>query len=1066
MPSLPLIAALSLSAIGAGPAAPSESHVGTHFQVYAQPNASTVSRASAVVITAQAGSPGHPCIVNLVDDGADGDTDDTQLGVALLKGESLVRYLKDGAVNDDAFLAGAAVNKLDGDYFVIDATLPVSVLLSADSDWEHDWAPSTNGTLRGSEFFLYTAQVSTSNRDIDLFAYEDGTHVEIYDVTSGAPVVARSGVATVGPRPASPILTADLDEGEDLNRRFGLGRDIFVPGHTYQVVATKDVTALFGAIDSVVNQNQARDGAGFVPGRSGHAIDTDFYFAIPHNPGTLGEQELRVVAGAAPAGVTLFGWDTATNTWVQIAAWALAPFGHADRVGGAHDLYHLVSDAPVTVYETNWMETGAATTSDDSDFAPGFFAADGSESFVVYVGPPGDQRTTTTAGIFSHVYLYSYAGEAAVWVRDADTGGGLFNQTVSISPGGYADVRITQAQWTAMNVVAQGRRPYLRIDTAGPVAVEMSNWNDNWMAYATSVLPRNPRVEVVPPPAAAVGSSVTVGGGVTNEAAVAITNVETRVTLPSGLTYLNGTLAGTPEVATAAVPGGTEVTFQLASLQPGQAAPLVVNAVVAASTGQAASVTVSSTAVQQGTSIGQVGSAATRPPASGVATLSSLSAGSGNSVVVLTWEELADPGVGSAVAVQRAAAATGPWTTLAPSARAHTGTGVPSFASFSDTTAVNNGNYYYRVVATGGAGQISTAGPVLGQPRNNLPPPTPTLIVSGVDRAVTVQVGGSATPDLAGYLVERAAGPGGPWSVLTPAPIAGPALVDANLVNGTVVWYRARAVNTSNLSSAYAAPQSAIPGATTVRTSDLVAYFEDMIGRGGNDWDYNDFVVQVSVTEDVSSGQLHSVVIDYQPKARGAGYYASFRQLIPVSGRWTAALTHFAAGAPTVATSRTVTAGTGPADLIIYDDTRDALPPVVGAYANTAPSQVGYQPGANARLELTLLDPVQNPDGAAGAAPWDVYLHLPYVPGVNEVHRGVYGGPSETVTSGPLTGSVLEFVQLHVATVVAPSWAFEGTPVWRAYPDFVPHRLTGDAAYQDWPDRPTSRAEVFDEDHR
>jgi hypothetical protein len=319
---LAAVAAVALLVPSASLAA-EESHVGLHFQVFVPPNASTASRATALVITAQAGSALAPCVVNAVDDGADGDADDTQLGVKLAKGESLIIYPKDGAVNDD--MGG----KAKGDYFVVDATLPVSVMIASDSDWEHDWAPATSGTLRGSEFFVYAQTASVSARDIDVFAYENGTHVEIYDVTSGTPVVSKTGIARVGTRGATPILSADLNEGQDLNRIFGLGKDIFTVGHVYQVVSTKDVTVLFGSIDSIVNQDQARDGAGFVPGRSGHAIDSDFYFAIPHNQGKESEQELRIVAGTKGATVLLQGWSTATNTWATVAGYpvTLKPFG-------------------------------------------------------------------------------------------------------------------------------------------------------------------------------------------------------------------------------------------------------------------------------------------------------------------------------------------------------------------------------------------------------------------------------------------------------------------------------------------------------------------------------------------------------------------------------------------------------------------------------------------------------------------------------------------------------------------------------------------------------------------
>jgi hypothetical protein len=179
------------------------------------------------------------------------------------------------------------------------------------------------------------------------------------------------------------------------------------------------------------------------------------------------------------------------------------------------------------------------------------------------------------------------------------------------------------------------------------------------------------------------------------------------------------------------------------------------NVTVTASSGQVAAVNVSATAVDGGVTIGQTGSAATRPPASGVTTLSNLVAGSASAVVVLTWTEQAPAGLASTVVVQRAAAATGPWADLAPSVRTSTGTGAAVAAFYSDGTAVNNANYYYRVLATGSAGDLSTAGPVLGQPRNNTPPPAPLAQLTAGDGSIAVALSGSATADLKGYRAGR-----------------------------------------------------------------------------------------------------------------------------------------------------------------------------------------------------------------------------------------------------------------------------------------------------------------------
>jgi len=334
---------------------------------------------------------------------------------------------------------------------------------------------------------------------------------------------------------------------------------------------------------------------------------------------------------------------------------------------------------------------------------------------------------------------------------------------------------------------------------------------------------------------------------------------------------------------------------------------------------------------------------------------------------------------------------------------------------------------------------------------------------------ITVSLSGSATPDLKGYLVERSGSSAGPWSVITATPVPGPSAVvaDGNLVNGTVYWYRARAVNTGNLYSPYSAPKSEVPGLSASRSSNLVIFFEDMLGSGVNDWDYNDFVIRVASTEMISGGDLAGITIDYEPLARGASYVHAFRHHIPVAGAWTATLTRFAQGNPSQVLSRNTTAGTGPIDVEIYADTKDALPPVVGNFSNTDSTQVGVRAGALSRLEITLANPAQNPDGAAGTAPWDVYLRMPYLTGPqgNEVHRSLYGGATEVVASGPLVGHVLDFVMIHPLTNTLPSWSYEGAPVWDAYPAFTPYQKTASPADVDWPDRPKDRRSVFDSNH-
>jgi len=117
---------------------------GIFFQVYVPPNAYSISRAVCIIITALNDSTN----VEMVDDNMDSDSDDSWNGM-LSKGQSYICYIKDGIINDDYG------GKTDGDYFIIHSDKPVVVSQSTDSDWQHDWVPADNGTMRGNLFYIY-----------------------------------------------------------------------------------------------------------------------------------------------------------------------------------------------------------------------------------------------------------------------------------------------------------------------------------------------------------------------------------------------------------------------------------------------------------------------------------------------------------------------------------------------------------------------------------------------------------------------------------------------------------------------------------------------------------------------------------------------------------------------------------------------------------------------------------------------------------------------------------------------------------------------------------------------
>jgi hypothetical protein len=136
-----------IGAIAAPREAAAIGNAATHFTVFAPPNNSNNGRHSMLIVTAQSSGTNGRTQVDIVDDGADGDSDDSY-SVSLARGQSQVIYLRDGAINDDA---GGV---WDGDLFDVRSDAPVTVLLATRSDWEHDWVPGDNNRMLSQSFFI------------------------------------------------------------------------------------------------------------------------------------------------------------------------------------------------------------------------------------------------------------------------------------------------------------------------------------------------------------------------------------------------------------------------------------------------------------------------------------------------------------------------------------------------------------------------------------------------------------------------------------------------------------------------------------------------------------------------------------------------------------------------------------------------------------------------------------------------------------------------------------------------------------------------------------------------
>ena len=406
------------------------------------PASANSGRWSTLIVTAVADATS----VDILDDGTDGDTDDSHTGLVLNTGQSYITYIKEGAVNDDTNSKG------DGDFFWVNSNKPVLAHnLTVNTDWQHDFVPADNHRMSGTSFYVYTPNFSSVNvpgsgypQVIDLFAYNDNTDVKILDITQTAKTT--SGLTTVIKDTAAPTLyTNSLNAGQDLIEAKGVTW-VLAAGHTYHILANKAITVIFGAIGK--GSSQSRDGGDYVPGKNGFSSDKTFYFTIPFSAYT--ERELRLVSYSKPADVTVSGWNTVTKVWDKIGTYTLSTFGHTDLIAAAagtytvaggvttgYYLYQVTADNDISVFEANWMETGSYGTSDLATYISSEDGTGAGTYFLAYMGPPGNVAPPLS-GQFSHITV-STVNAATVRFSDSDSFGEYIelynasNKTVDIS---------------------------------------------------------------------------------------------------------------------------------------------------------------------------------------------------------------------------------------------------------------------------------------------------------------------------------------------------------------------------------------------------------------------------------------------------------------------------------------------------------------------------------------------------------------------------------------------------------------------------------------------------------
>ncbi len=413
-------------------------------------------------------------------------------------------------------------------------------------------------------------------------------------------------------------------------------------------------------------------------------------------------------------------------------------------------------------------------------------------------------------------------------------------------------------------------------------------------------------------------------------------------------------------------------------VRPGASLPIEVDATAASGvSGDLISIDVLATAKEGTDDLGTTTSFTSRVVDPGVATITNLRTISEDGRVVVTW---AASGAASTITVQRAQQVSGPYVDLPTSEVSFAGAVNAQNDFFADTGVVNGVVYHYRILTEGAGGQRSYAGPVLGAPQFTIDPSAPTLtLASASGGAISLGIAGGGERLLDGDHIERRISDSSGWTQLTTATTGAGVFVDDTISLGTTYEYRAWAIDRFGNTSPRGNTLIVETAADTTLVGSRVLAFEDMIGPGENDWDYNDFIVYIDTYERRDEVGVSTIEMVYEPLARGAGYVHEFRQRIPIVGGWTATVTLYSADGDEL--TQTVSAGSGTLDVTIFEETLDALGAISGSYANT--------PFVRARRRRGLRAP-----RSADALPGDHRSHRLArarrgAPGVGRPHRSV-----------------------------------------------------------------------------
>lgn len=471
-----------------------QSEPSTYFNIFVPPNNEAIKRDVALVVTAVSDST----YFSIIDDDMDGDTDDSVSGM-LMSGQSYILYFRDNGINDDAMYASGGTLRRDGDYFIITADKLVYASMSTDSDWQHDFVPAVNKKSVGQKFYVYSPKVSSSPRDLNVFAYEEGTTVSIFKISKSP--TTQTGYTNVDLENRNLVLQKTIKPGEDIIYHSTGGRDLMESGGSYLIESNKEISVQYGAL-----WGNARDGGAYVPSSNGSASGDLLYFSVPFQ--ASGEQEIRIVSWDQDNSVQLSRYQN--GTWIPMNQWTLGKYQPADWVGkqngnATFSTVFRVSCSPgkrVSVMEANWMETGSTNTSDMSTMLSAESGTSSGKMFLAYMLPPSSQNNVFDPfsgkffqGSVTHFYLFASSKSTSVTIKDAKTNGKVLSKTYQIEAGRYADAVFDMNEWRSIyngtGTPSGPERPYVLIESTENISVLSTNFNDNWMNYFGSSLPQS-----------------------------------------------------------------------------------------------------------------------------------------------------------------------------------------------------------------------------------------------------------------------------------------------------------------------------------------------------------------------------------------------------------------------------------------------------------------------------------------------------------------------------------------------------------------------------------------------